>query len=354
MSDESIVTLSEETKNMMRNYAMFAGFFTTFITYLFVLTMDPEKMTYDWYQTYMMLGIVGNLLGILFGTILAFLHKRDLVAIYFIIQSVLGLITFEYMSVDTTVLVCGVSLILGVMFLFSGNEQKWIVSILSIICGLDMFSLWMEDAVMFEMILGAAIAAITGYCSFVLVCEKWKLPLYNLLTADLEDESADGTPVHFKTTGSIMAYILIATSQIGYLLYYTNAGFGMEWALTLGSICGGCLVLISIMMLVAGRMKSTPFIFMAAAFTMIASATMENFLVYAVTFLFLGAVMLVRKDSRILTALMFLVMGFSSLFGSSLGIIDNLTVSAILNVIPAIIAVYLSFALTSDGKLPLI
>lgn len=112
-------------------------------------------------------------------------------------------------------------------------------------------------------------------------------------------------------------------------------------------VCGLMLVLSGILMMAVGKMRFTPIMFILMGFLSILICQDPSIQVYiaaGVMFIVLGLFAVFRKESRILPAIMLIIYGVSCFFAGS-GVL-----SGVLNLIPALIAVYLAFAVFSQSK----
>jgi len=368
MSDENILSLSDESKAMMRNYAMVAGFFAFFLAGIInVVCLFGRKTVLETLGPTgdMAIYIVTGSVLILSGIILALLHKRDQVSITFlIIAMVIMFMAFKTMFPVIPSQFSGVGImafLVGFMMLITKNEQRIICSLLLLptpifiligLCcmgaGVDMTTALMVAAV------GLLISVLASlYAILAIGLENPKIPGYEMLVADEEDESKDGVPVHFKVSGAILGYMTLTLPMITAILYHLHAsGMTVEACSYIDFFTGLMLVLYGLIMLVAGRMRFTPFLLiMLGASIALAGYIGANSWIICIIMVILGIICVFRFEERMLLGVALIMYGVSWLFADQAIFATVDAVSIFINIIPVAILTYISFALCSNGRL---
>lgn len=367
MSDESIINLSDSTKATMRNYAMVAGFMAILIAASIDMTRyisgSSPSMQVIMYKSVISIALI------LFGSILAFLHKRDLVAITFLMigltasLSIMGVAVYESASYGFFDAYSIVAIIIGSAMLFTRNEQKYICaaililpSIITLISGLAFNANSIDHSTMMSInAMGKMIWVVI--CIYAVLCiglENPKFPGYRMLTADEEDETKDGSPVHFKVSGSILGYMLLMIPGLTCIFYKLNLfGMGIADIQTCDCSCGLLLIVVGFLMLVAGRMKFTPFMFMMLGMILVVPSTEQINWLFTVFFIIVGIICIFRTDRRILVGVAIIMNGLALLFTDE-GVLPNDAAILLFSAIAFIIYAYVCFALCSDNRLKLI
>jgi len=369
MSDESIINLSDSAKTTVRNYAMVAGFmalfiYTTIHTAVFLsVGGSPTIQDYTFFRAIIAVALI------MFGSILAFVHKRDLVSITFIMMG-LGLLLVVMGTVLSGGILTGLSysymavaVILAVAMLFTRNEQRFVCAAvlipgyaISLIGGLACSADIIDASALMSMhAAGSVITALVSvYCALCIGLENPRFPGYILLTADEEYEICDGRPVHFKVSGSILGYSLIMVPIMACIF----RSFGL-FNMTISDLgasfcsCGLLLIFTGFLMLVAGRMKFTPFMFMMMGILMALIPMVQVPWLYTVSFIIVGILCLFRADRRIIVGAAVILYGLDFLF-EVYGPLANEAVSLAINIVQFVIFTYVCFALCSDDRLKLV
>ncbi len=189
-------------------------------------------------------------------------------------------------------------------------------------------------------------AIIPLYYAFACASERITLPGGALLRADAVTD--------FKASGSVLGYLLFGIIALSWALAY--AGVSPLAAVNATDYVGGFfLILTGILLFAVGKMRFTPVMFILTGFLAVISVYVSGPLYYVVgaMFIVLGLFAILRKESRILPAVMLIIYGCTYFFTPAAGEAGLPVVSIILNLIPALIAVYLAFAVFSQRKLPL-
>ncbi len=368
MSDENILNLSDESKTMIRNYAMVAGFFAFFLAgSINVVCLFGRKTVLETIGPAgdMALYIVTGSLLLLSGIILALLHKRDQVSITFLLLAmVMMFMAFKTMFPIIPSQFSGVGImafLVGFMMLITKNEQRVICSLLlmptpifiliGLCCmgaGVDMTTALMVAAV------GLLISVISAlYAILAIGLDNPIFPGYDMLIADEVDESNDGVPVHFKVSGAILGYMTLALPMITAILYHLHAsGMTVEACSYIDIFAGIMLMIFGPIMLVAGRMRFTPFLFMMlGASITIAGLIGASAWVVCIIMIILGVICVFRFEERMLLGMALILYGLSLLFADQSIFATVDAVSIFINIIPVAILTYISFALCSNGRL---
>ena len=345
--------MDEIQKTEARNYLMAGG--------LLLFAIITLLMNLGTIQAISMTSQIGGVMLLIIGIILLVLRKRDIAGITLIIFGVGAAVggfasnmlsTFGLIWVYAIVAV--VSLMWGIILLFSKDKQKWIFAVISIIFGLGGLFAFLPDMAVAETIRhirSISVIVIAAYFAFAAGFERISLPGRSLITAD---ETTD-----FKQSGSSVGYALFAGIAVAYVLLYLGvfSSQGMIDAVHAASFgLGVMLVLIGILLFAIGKMRFTPVMFILVGIAEMLSWFSSGAMMYA-----LGAVVVItgifamlRKESRILPGLMLIIYGASFFISAWVGGTAIAPVaSVILNIIPAAIAVYLAVATLSQRKIPL-
>jgi len=349
MSDESILNLSDSTKAMMRNYAMVAGFFAIFIHSMLIACFGFTGGESSFAPSYIVSAIL-----LISGTVLVLLHKRDMTAIMFMMIgtsylsfaigfSVFGMRPFAALQI--------LMLVFGVMFLLTKNEQKWICAALMILYGLNFitFGEGIQNPQLISACIAVPSAILSGYAGLCIGLESPRFPGYSLLTADEADETKDGEPAHFKIMGSVLGYFLYSAAMFGSAMFYIGGdGTSLDRVIAMETICGTMLILVGLLMLIAGRMRFTPFMFIMLGTVTSLSFFLGDLIYLSFVFsLVVGLLCIFRKDRRLLVGVAVIMYGLT--YALSAMIIDsNAGALFILNIIPFLILMYVSYALITQ------
>ncbi len=363
MSDESIISLCDKSRSELRNYVMAAGFIAMFVFATIVAGINlGGHTTYQFFGTHnVLIATVFFLILVSLGITLALLHKRDLVSITFIL---IGISIFlpqfgaQFYGGFTAYSMIAIVLISGVMFLFTRNEQRYSCSLLLILRGLMFIIVLLpEYNYTYVAILSIITAVVTAYFALAISLENPMMPLYKMLTVDENDESQDGSPVHFKVTGSILGYMLFSAAMLSSVLYYAKIDdISVMGVFATESVCGMMLIVTGFIMLVAGRMRFTSMLFiMLGVVTSTTVFMMEISYICCLFYFLIAAICIFRKDRRLYVGVAIFFYGLTYLVSAAVGgTADTAGLSLVLNLIPFLILMYVCLALCSDGRLKLI
>jgi len=369
MSDESIINLSDSTKATMRNYAMVMGFMTLFIYSAIVAMTHLSLIELSQSQLYISRAIIAIALMIS-GSILAFLHKRDLVSITFLLISVnasLNITGFALFGSTTLGFFLSfeiVAILLGIAMLFTRNEQKYIcsavlipkytIALISDIAFYEPIACIDASTYMTMKAVGwMIIALVSVYAVLCIGLENPRFPGYGLLTADEDYEICDGSPVHFKVSGSVLGYMLLMIPLLTIIFYKLNLfNVGAPDIMACNGSCGILLFFVGFLMLIAGRMKFTPFMFMMLGIILAVPVEGARWL-FTISFIIIGILCIFRSDRKILVGIAIILHGLLLLFTNN-SVLPNDAVLLILSTITFVIFAYVCFALCSDDRLKLI
>jgi len=153
-----------------------------------------------------------------------------------------------------------------------------------------------------------------------------------------------------------MLYALItATFSLFYLIGNPEV-LSLESITIIKEIASIMMIYVAVLLLTVGKMRFTPIMFLLMGLIMILTSYSTGLMIIGcgIMFIIIGLFAILRTESRILPGLM-LIFGGSTTFVSILsgGIMPSIPwLSAVLNGIPALIAIYLSFVVYSQRKLP--
>ncbi len=357
MSNESIVNLSNEMKADLRRYVTMSGFFLMFVMHLIAL-VNILKTGSATYAGYNVIEIIISDFVLIIGVILALLHKRDLFALFFILFSAMTLV-IQHSGEASVIAVDLIFFPLALMFLITRNEQAKILSALCVLIGLQV--LRNVDGMMAVTIMCVGfIAILCGYFALILGCEKFKFRLYDILVADEDDESNDGTPVHFKTVGSVLGYLLIAVMPLAEIVQLLTDGVIVSaYSENLSMVIGLMMVIVGFVMLVAGRMRFTPIMFwMIGVLFLIHPFCGDITVGWFIGLVMIAVLIMLHGESRKMAGctLIFYILGL--IFGyaycqTGANSVPLLACSVLMFAVSFIICEYICFALSSNGKLKL-
>jgi len=338
--------MDELAKTEARNYLSAAGFFilaTWFILHVFEIVEKTTNVLSDDFL-HIALGI-----GLLIvATFLIVLHKRDMIAILFFMlgfyQIFCAFTTFGIWNV----ILAGLMLLVALVTLTGQDKKKWLLFLIPLI--FFIYRLIRELTgynnyvfISFYIVL----AVICLYYAFCCASERISLPGRKLLTTD---ESTD-----FKSSGSVLGYMLFALIAGGYALRYIvgEAVLPLETFMTVKLVVGLLMIFVAILLLAVGKMRFTPIMFLLFGITQLLSVYSSGimFIGTGILYIVIGLFAMLRKESRILPGIMMIVYGSTALFAAYSGG-NTPVVSAILNAIPCLIAIYLAFVVYSQRKLP--
>ena len=340
--------MDELSKTEARNYLSAAGFFVLGLIYLLIIFGDH---TSHLPQT-ACLGIGFSLLII--GILLLVLRKRDMIAILFIMLSAINITNGFISGFLGEILLLGfnVMLFLTILITLTGKDKaKWvliIIPLLMVITSLiETFGGARPEISPAVFTIFAVSAVVCMYFAFCCASERIHLPGRKILTAD---EQTD-----FKASGSVLGYMLFASTSGMYVLYYF---FGdplilLEYTHIIDVVASFLMVIIAILLFTVGKMRFTPVMFMILALTEFLGLSLSGslFIGLAIGLIILGLFAMLRKESRILPGIMIIIYAGTFLFSVYAGATMPM-VSAVLNAIPCLIAIYLAFVVYSQKKLP--
>ena len=141
--------------------------------------------------------------------------------------------------------------------------------------------------------------------------------------------------------------------------YFTGWGvvLSAENVAALEQTIGSMLIFVGVLLWAVGKMKFTPFMFIIMGIPALLGsqvAAVEMLYPFALMIIFIGVMAVLRSDARVLPAIMFILSGTSILLFIILGSSHIAPLQGLLNIIQALIAVYLAFAVFNQNKkLPL-
>ncbi|MDO5843615.1 MAG: hypothetical protein Q4Q53_00510 [Methanocorpusculum sp.] len=348
--------MDELQKTALRNYVTAAGFFIIAVQFLVRIIGSFFKLDYREVISTAMMGIVPAIIvGLLaVGIILVILKKRNLTAIIFLmIAMYYGFINLSQGSRTTGSIIIGMFLmILAVIILSSKDSNKFLICLIP---GLLGFSLFFAPVIGTDNIIVVAIRVIITllciYFAFACVSERFALPFKKLLTKDSE--------MDFKSAGSVLGYVVfgVACSALSVSSIANGVLLSSEICVYIGQICGSTMAIIGVLLIAVEKVKFTPLLFILAGLTVYCGVYTTGILLAAtgILFIFLGLFALLQKDVRILPAFMMIITGVACFVSITIGVFvfsEFLTVA--LYLVPTVIAIYLSFGLITETKLPLV
>ncbi len=333
--------MDETAKTEARNYLCAAGFFViAAFTLLGILSETPLDA-----GTKLVVG-----LGLLLiGTLLVVLRKRDMIAILFMMYALFHISTCllpEFSGLPIVLCFNGLILLTLLVTLTGKDEAKWLIFLIPLMGTVMLISMVGSFTILSD-IFNWIIFAISIYFAFACASERLNLPGRKLLTADGETD--------FKASGSVLGYLLFAAISGGYTVYYIvgESMMHLEYLHIINIVVAVLMIFIAVLLFAVAKMRFTPVMFLLIAIgdllAMLSTGAM--FIGCGILFIIIGLFAMLRKESRILPGIMLIVYGCSGFFTAYTG--GNFpVVSAILNAVPCLIAIYLAFVVYSQKNLP--
>jgi len=340
--------MDELAKTEARNYLSAAGFFlfAAFFMLFFFSSIGNSLFVEisDYFHIALGIGLV------VIATLLIVLHKRDMLALLFFMMGFTQLFCAFTSTGAWNLILAGFLLLVALVTLTGQDKKKWMLFLIPLIWLI--FILIIESIGFYpyvNMTLIIILAVLCLYYAFCCACERCKLPGSKLLTAD---ESTD-----FKASGSVISYMLFACITAGYALHYIlgDAVLPIATFPVMELLCGTLMIFVAILLLTVGQMRFTPIMFMLIGLSNIIAmySTGNMWIGIGIIFVVIGLFAMLRKESRILPGIMVIVYGCTAFFSGLAGSMPSApVVSIILNAIPCLIAIYLSFVVYSQRKLP--
>lgn len=342
MRQDSVLFMSGDTRSDMRNYAMVAGYFALFALSLFMVIClfrgDLDFNTNDLEKEYVHIMLATTTVLILSGVSLAILHKRDLTAITFILLSVWPLTCVVGGTYAGIIPIGIIFVIFGLIVLTTKDEQRWFSGFLLVITGVKSIMVLINQ-IPIAGYLDIVLMLIALYACIAIMHERKAMPFRNLLTAD-EKGKDDGEQIYFKNSGSALGYALFASVLTGYALTRLQVGnITMVDCSWIEQIAGVLLIALSLIMLIAGKMRFTPFMFMMAGIGMFAAGADEYWL-QAGIFMLIGIMTLMHRDPKVLPGVVFFIYGlFMIVLGFTNGAFDFSTLASQIAIVVDIVLI---------------
>jgi len=342
--------VDELAKIEARNYLSAAGFFLIGIFWLIMIFTNTSGDSSAFPSSYLYITLGIGLLAA--ATLLVVLHKRDMIALLFFIFGFWQLFCGILSIGPWTYVIAGFMLLVALVILTGKDKQKWVLFLIPVIYFLlclyyAIFNYNVVVVTIFHIIL----AVLPLYFAFCCASERLHLPGSKFFTSDQQTD--------FKSSGSVLGYLLFALMLGGYALYYFSGGtiYTIESARMVKLLAACLMVFIAILLLAVGKMRFTPIMFMLLGLCCIAEYCISDTAMFygmGIAECILGIFAILRKESRILPGIM--IIFFSSTCFLSLVSVSSspgyMLASAILNLIPCMIAIYLAFVVYSQKKLP--
>jgi len=346
--------MDELAKAEARNYITAGGFFLLAVYFLIKLfTAFDLSVIVNETSNQFIFNVVTGVGLILLAILLIILRRRDMIALLFFMFGAFALfVAYTATSGLWAVLFAAFLLLIALITLTGQDKQKWFLFLIPVIWFIYVLLIFCFGINTIVIILCNVILAVLSiYAALACAAERFHLPGSGFLTAD---ENTD-----FKASGSALGYMLFALPLGGYALYYFSGGTAVTFdsAGTVKLVAAALMILVAILLLAVGKMRFTPIMFILLGLCCFFESCIEStILFYAIGIaeLILGLFAIFRKESRILLGIMLLFFSSTSFLSlisvpSSPG---NMLASAILNLIPCLIAIYLAFVVYSQRKLP--
>lgn len=340
--------MDDVAKTEARNYISAAGFFIIAASFFIPLLANLGSPVFILPDSTM--SLIFGIALLIAATALIVLRKRDLTAIIFFMMGFIQLYyAFSTSGTWNTVLI-GCMLLTAIVTLTSKEKVKWLLFLIPLLWFLQRVVRSVTDYNPGVLIAFFGVLAVLSYY-YALACgiEKISLPGRKLLTAD---ETTD-----FKSSGSILGYMLFAVANATWAFYNfanDNAAFPFEALQTISIITGILMIFAAALLLAVAKMRFTPTMFFLAGLAVIFASFVEGAMLFGVALLFLaiGLFAILRKESRKLPGIMFILSGAVYFILSTVGAEGTYLTVGIINAIIAAIAVYLCFVVYTDWKLP--
>jgi len=332
--------MDEVTKADARNYLSAAGFFL--LSAYFILGIINNVVGIGSSENSFYLHLILGLSLLVVSTLLIVIKKRDFLAILFFMFGFFELfITFSSVLLWNTVII-GFMLLMSIIFLTSKDKVKWLIFIIPLILFLySIYALCMPVTTTGFCIFFGVLAVITVYFTFACCFEKIHLPGYKLLTTE--------ETTIFSNSGAVLGYVLFAMVSGGYALHYFfgEALLPLDAMKVIAPLCAALLIYVSILMLTVGKMRYTSVMFMLMGTLLAIAIFSPGYMLIGIGILWivLGLYAILRKENRILAGIMLIIYGCTDFITElSDGVLPNLPMlSGILNLIPCLMAIILSF-----------
>lgn len=345
--------MDEIAKTEVRNYLSAAGFFLLAAEFLLMLITHTDS-TFTLVMENSLIFVLG--IGLLIvATTLIIMRKRDMLSLLFFMMGFHQIFcSFNPYGLWNAIFL-GFLLLTALVTLSSKEKQKWLLFLIPAIWFL--FSMIttiircdLSILITIIVISLGILTALSLYFSFCCASERISLPGRKFLTADEETD--------FKASGSVLGYMIIALLSGGYALHYIvgDALLPLETFVVVEHLCGIMMILVTILLLCIGKMRFTPIMFLLFGLTSLLCVYAQGlmFIGIGILFIVIGLFAMLRKESRILPGIMIVVYGCTAFFSAYAAetMVSVPVVSFILNAVPCLIAVYLSFVVYSQRKLP--
>lgn len=339
--------MDELSKLEMRNYASAVGYLVI-ATLTFLSTISTGTGLGRLPGNVVLMGMVVLLVA---GIILAVLHNRDLTAITFLM---IGMFYF-FLATDSgavsfaTPIVGVLFFLFGCVILTAADTKKYLLCILPFLYGLTLFIAPLIAGVGFAVAILPIITLVCTYFSIAVSSEKISLPGGAALRKDVVTD--------FKTSGSVLGYLLFLLNALIWASYYFLGEeiLSLENCLALDAVCGIMMILAAVLLFTIAKMRFTPAMFLVLGFLIyIGSFVTDVLLDYpiGIMMIVLALIAFLRNESRILVGVMMFICGISYLFAAVFGEVSS-SLAGVVSLVPGLIALYLTFAIFSQKKLPL-
>jgi len=338
--------MDEFAKCEARNYLSAAGFFLIGAIALLSLLLNFTNTELSYFNWILYL-VIGNALLVV-ATLLFILRKRDMIAILFALLGFLEII-YALTSQGLWSTIITIFLLIAAIITITGKDKKkWLLFLILFLFLLSTINEFNSYDKTVNIVFSAALTLFSFYFAFCCSSERFHLPGHKTLTAD--------ETLEFKQTGPTLGYLLFAFITGGYACYYiqgeeilpTEIFYNMELT------CGILMIYVAVMLLAVGKMRFTPVMFLLMGVTSLLGifASGWMFIGIGILWILIGLFAILRKEKRILPGIMLVIYGCTGFFSAyaSGTVLSAPVVSIILNLLPCLIAIYISFAVYSQSK----
>ncbi len=346
--------MNDIDKSEIRNYLSAAGFVVLALHFLCISPLFAA-VAENLNAIHLYLGFALITVGI----ILAGMKHRDLSAITFVLIGsifVCYALAFSGGAAEHySNLIVGVFfVILSLIILTAADRKKYLIASMPFVIGLENIcvGLFVSGSGVGLEIISLAGFIFAVYFALAVAGERIRLPLGDVLKSDA---AAD-----FKSAGSVLGYLLIGMIGALYGFSYFLGSEAVNYDVIASMNATMCLGLcgIAVLLWTIGQMKYTPamfFMFGIVSFTATLIPISHAMLIPFILFLLVAVITLLRKESRVLVAvLLFLKSMCYLLLAVFAGTAGMPALQGTVNILIAVTAVYLAFAVFSRSKkLPL-
>lgn len=345
-----------------RDFATVTGFMIIFIFSVLIIGCNYKEITIDTLigTSRTLLFTVLFLVLIFAAGVLAYTKGRYIVAATFILFafSILApIVPSEIFGSKEDLLFTtapmGVAMIVFALAIATSYRMQEIVCILILLLtGTSLITLgFMEtyDLKWVIIALEVGVALLSGLTMACFAVRSPKDKIYLFFSGNPEQTH------DFRESGMAVGTIIMTMSMIGSSMYYLGIGdISPNEMAALETTAGITLILISVIMAISTNSKFTPFLFLMIGVTFtLTSFVTEIGQVLCIFTLVIGIICFLRNDGKNIIGAAIIIYGFSYLISAQFTDSTNGVLSAVLNIVPMLLLMYLTFAYYSRRRLPI-